>query len=349
MSTSSAPATTGLDDDSFAAMIDVHAHAFLPSWLAMYTKVTDSPSDAIKFAGGILPKWSVERHLDTMDRHGIATSILSWPGATGLLEGAEAQTLARRMNEEFAEIVADHPTRFGAFAVVSMDDVDAAAEETVYALDVLELDGVSATASFGGRYLGHASFDPWFSEMDRRSATLFAHPGAPPNFDPHLLGMNVALLEFMFESTRMVANMVLTGATSTYPAINVISTHGGGTIPYLSGRLSILQPILGSLRSDLPPLTGEEIADALTTFHYDLTASTTAPSLRAIEAFIPADKLLVGFDFPMMPDTTIAPARANLVATDLFDAGAKHQISRGNALELLPRLRDRLAAHQGAA
>jgi predicted TIM-barrel fold metal-dependent hydrolase len=222
-----------------------------------------------------------------------------------------------------------------------MDDVDAAAEETAYALDVLQLDGVSATASFGGRYLGHTSFDPWFAEMNRRSTTLFAHPGAPPNFDPSGLGMNVAVLEFMFESTRMVANMVLTGAKTRYSAINIISTHGGGTIPYLSGRLSILQPILGT-NSNLPPLTNEEIMAGLRSFYYDLTASTTAPSLRAIEAFIPADRLLVGFDFPMMPDTTIAPARSNLGATDLFGASAKQRISHGNALGLLPRLRARL-------
>jgi predicted TIM-barrel fold metal-dependent hydrolase len=145
----------------------------------------------------------------------------------------------------------------------------------------------------------------------------------------------------------MVANMVLTGAKAKYSAMNIISTHGGGTIPYLSGRLSILQPIPG-MSSSVPPLTSEEIMAGLTSFHYDLTASTTAPSLRAIEAFIPADKLLVGFDFPMMPDTTIAPARSNLVATDLFDPAAKQKISRGNALGLFPRLSARLEAHEGA-
>jgi predicted TIM-barrel fold metal-dependent hydrolase len=200
----------------------------------------------------------------------------------------------------------------------------------------------------GGRYLGHASFDPWFEEMDRRSATLFAHPGGPPNYDPHQLGLNVALMEFMFESTRMVANMVLTGAKTKFSKMKMISTHGGGTIPYLSGRLSILHPILG-WNDGLPQLTGEEIMAGLRSFYYDLTASTTAPPLRAIDAFISGDKLLVGFDFPMMPDTTIAPARSNLVATDLFDPVAKQKISRDNALGLFPGLRARLEAHRGAS
>jgi predicted TIM-barrel fold metal-dependent hydrolase len=228
-----------------------------------------------------------------------------------------------------------------------MDDVDRAAEETVYALDVLQLDGVSAITSFGGRYLGHASFDPWFDEMNRRSATLFAHPGGPPGFDPNLLGINVAVMEFMFESTRMVANMVFTGAKARYAAINIISTHGGGTIPYLSGRMSILQPIFGA-NGSVAVQTSDEVMAGLRSFHYDLTASTTAPSLRAIEAFVPADRLLVGFDFPMMPDVTIAPARANLDATDVFDDAAKEKIARGNALALLPRLRARLLDRAGA-
>jgi predicted TIM-barrel fold metal-dependent hydrolase len=119
--------TDARTSDDFAAMIDVHAHAFLPSWVAAYARATNTPSDAIKFAGTILPTWSVERHLEVMDRHGIASSILSWPGATAFLADAAAKALARRMNEEFAEIVAQHPTRFGAFAVVPMDDVDVAA------------------------------------------------------------------------------------------------------------------------------------------------------------------------------------------------------------------------------
>jgi len=56
-------------------MIDVHAHAFLLSWVAAYAKATHARSDAIKFAGGILPEWSVERHLEVMDRHGIASFV----------------------------------------------------------------------------------------------------------------------------------------------------------------------------------------------------------------------------------------------------------------------------------
>jgi predicted TIM-barrel fold metal-dependent hydrolase len=328
-------------------MIDVHAHAILPSWLAAFTKLTGQPIDAIKIGMVRLPHWSVERHLEVMDRHGIESSILSWPAASAISSGNEAKALARRMNEEFAEIVARHPTRFGAFAVLPLDDIEAAADETAYALDVLGLDGVSTITSVGGRYLGHRWFDPWFAEMESRSATLFAHPGLPSNFDSSLLGLDASIMEFMFESTRMVANMVLTGAKARYSAINIISTHGGGTIPYLSGRLSILQPIFGNSLG-LAPMTGEEIMAGLQSFHYDLTASTTAPSLGAIEAFIPADKLLVGFDFPMMPDTTIGPTRARLEATDIFDTAAKQKISRGNALTLFPRLRDRLEVVQGA-
>src|SRR5882762_662068 len=96
-------ALTGARDGCFSAMIDVHAHAFPPSWLAAVSKLTGQPTDAIKVGTVSLPHWSVERHLQVMDSHGIASSILSWPAAAAISSGNEARALTRRMNEEFAE------------------------------------------------------------------------------------------------------------------------------------------------------------------------------------------------------------------------------------------------------
>jgi 6-methylsalicylate decarboxylase len=79
--------------------------------------------------------------------------------------------------------------------------------------------------------------------MDRWEVTLFVHPTVPPGFDLTAGGLNVAILEFMFESTRMAANMFLSGAKARFHRINIICTHGGGTVPYLAARIGILEPI----------------------------------------------------------------------------------------------------------
>jgi hypothetical protein len=54
---------------------------------------------------------------------------------------AEARALARRCNEFAARLVADHPQRFGSFAVLPLPDVELALEEVAYAFDTLHADG----------------------------------------------------------------------------------------------------------------------------------------------------------------------------------------------------------------
>jgi predicted TIM-barrel fold metal-dependent hydrolase len=316
--------------------IDVHAHALLPVWISALAKATGQTAGSVKFADAPLPDWSVERHLRVMDEHAIGASVLSLPGATSFLQGDDAKALARAMNEQFAEIIGGHPHRFGAFAVVPMDDIEGALEETAYALDVLKLDGVTSETSSAGKYLGHAYYDPWLEELNRRRTTLFVHPGVPPRYEMKDVGLNVSILEFMFESTRMIANMVVSGAKERFSKINVISTHGGGTIPYLAARIGLLEPLF-----DRRDLTDVEIQSGLSSFYYDLTASTSAPSLAALKTFISPTRLLMGFDFPMMPTMTITSAQDQLTANGDFDDEATRAILFGNAQNLFPGLSKR--------
>src|SRR5260370_30888881 len=65
-----------------------------------------------------LPVWSLEQSLSLMDANGIAASVLSLPDSVNHAKGPEACQLARRINEQMADIVARHPTRFGAMATL---------------------------------------------------------------------------------------------------------------------------------------------------------------------------------------------------------------------------------------
>jgi predicted TIM-barrel fold metal-dependent hydrolase len=321
---------------SAGPIIDVHAHALLPVWLDAIRKIFgDRP---LSIAGAAVPDWSVPAHLSVMDQNGIATSLLSWPGAAGFFKGQAAKDLARAMNENFAAIIHEHPRRFGAFAVLPVDDIDVALDEMAYALDVLKLDGVALTTNADGKYLGDAYFDPLLEEMHRRGATLFVHPTVPPGFDMASGGLNPAILEFMFDSTRMAANMVLSGAKARFDRINIICTHGGGTLPYLAHRIGILEPLFGAGhgRRTMPR---QEILDGLASFYYDLTAATHPGQLGAMRRLVPASRLLMGFDFPMMPASEIPPAKALFDAFGDISTDEKALIINGNAGQLFPRLR----------
>lgn len=322
-------------------IVDIHSHALLPRWLDAVSEATRVPRDRLQIAGTPVPEWSVEHHLAMMDAHGIAACVLSWPSATAFLKGRPARELARAMNEEFASIIARRPKRFGAFAVLPLDDTDAAVEEMAYALDVLKLDGISSSTHIGGVYLGDARFDGWFAEMNRRAATLFVHPTTPVGSERVSMGINVAILEFMFDSTRMATNMVLSGAKKRFADIRMICTHGGGTVPYLASRISILEPVFGA-GPNRAVLSGEEILNGLSTFYFDLTASTAAASLDAIRHLVPASRLMLGFDFPMMPASTVAPVVGRFDDYQGLTAGERDKIIRDTALTLLPGLAGRI-------
>jgi predicted TIM-barrel fold metal-dependent hydrolase len=321
-------------------IIDVHSHALLPLWLDAASKALNIARDNLQIAGTPVPEWSVDHHLAMMEANGIAACVLSWPAATSFCNGKPARDLARAMNEAFAEIVARHPTRFGAFAVLPLDDMDASVEEMTYAIDVLKLDGVSSGTHIAGAYLGDSRFDSWFAEMNRRGVTLFVHPIPPLNAAQVSMGINVSILEFMFDSTRMATNMVLSGAKKRFADVRLICTHGGGTIPYVASRISILEPLFGA-GPNRPILSGEEVLAGLSTFYFDLTASTAPASLDAIRHLVPPSRLMLGFDFPMMPASTVPGAWRSFEDYG-YSAGDRFDIIQGTALNLLPGLAERL-------
>ena len=322
-------------------IIDVHCHALLPRWLDRAAAFQGRTRETMNIAQSPVPDWTPELHIATMDAHGIEASVLSWPSATAMVRGKEAKDFARALNEDLANIIARHPGRFGAFAILPLDDMDATLEEMAYCLDVLKFDGASSSTHVGGVYLGDSHFDPWFAEMNRRGATLFVHPTTPPGQTETPIGINPSILEFMFETSRMVTNMVVSGAKTRFDKIKFISSHGGGTIPYLATRISILEPHYGP-GPGREPMTGEEILKTLSTFYFDLTASTAPASLDAIRHLVPDSQLMFGTDFPMMPPTTIAPAKARFDAYAPLGADERRAILRDSALAILPSLSARV-------
>lgn len=146
-----------------------------------------------------------------------------------------------------------------------MHDMDAALAETAYALDVLKLDGLSAATHFRGLHLGESPYDPWLEEMNRRETVLFVHPEEPEGFDVSTSRLNVSALEFMFETTRMIATMVLSGAKDRFKKVRVIATHGGGTMPFLAPRIGLISQMPWAYRGG-PKLSPEEVKTALGSF-----------------------------------------------------------------------------------
>jgi 6-methylsalicylate decarboxylase len=127
--------------------IDLHHHYFPPVFLEALRDAAVRQNRPAAL-GAALEGWSKARTVEAMDRYGIAVGILSisTPGPWfGNVE--ESKRLARECNDYAAEMMRDHPGRFGLFAALPLTDPDAALHEIEYAFDTLQADGVAITES----------------------------------------------------------------------------------------------------------------------------------------------------------------------------------------------------------
>jgi len=300
--------------------IDVHHHILPPEYMTALAKIQVTRSAGVPF-----PKWDSASSLALMDRKGIEIAITSI-SAPGIYFGDLNFTrdLARRCNEFSAHLIKEHPQRFGAFAVLPLPDIEAALQELAYALDTLHLDGVGMLSSINGEYLGSPAMNDLLAELNRRRAVVFVHPNAPP--ERMLPNTNVppAIMEFVFDTTRAVANLVFTRALKRYPAIRFIFPHAGGTVPFLAGRISMGE---------------QKVIQYLKTLYFDVALASTPYALRSLQELADPSHILFGSDSPFLPEPLITGMIEGLNDYRGFDVGMHTAINRENALALFPRFK----------
>jgi 6-methylsalicylate decarboxylase len=312
--------------------VDVHAHYLPPAY---YDALRDAGVTALD--GGIpVPKWRVEDSLAMMDRHDIATQMLSVSSpSVNFIAGDKAARLARAVNEAGADYVRAHPSRFGLFATLPMEDVAASRAEIAHAFDRLGADGVAMMTNTGGVYLGDKRYDRVFDELNERKAVVFLHPTSPACFEALALGRPAPVIEFPFDTTRAAVNLVFSGTTKRCPEIKFILPHAGGTLPFLVQRIVGANRLVSS---------GMDPADALAEmrrFYCDTAGSANVHAIPALRQLIPVTQILFGSDFPFTPEPAIERFVAFLDSSALFDAEDRIAIARANAIKLFPRFAER--------
>ncbi|GAA1149915.1 MULTISPECIES: amidohydrolase family protein [Streptomyces violaceusniger group] len=274
-------------------LIDVHAHFVTDSYVAAARAAGIEQPDGMPD----WPAWSVEQHLDLMERSGIEKSYLSVssPGVHFGDDGA-ARTLARVVNDFAAEVGADHPTRFGHFATLPLPDVEGSLVEADRAFDVLGADGVAVKTHHGGRYLGDPAFEPLWAQLEWRGAIVFVHPTSPPHADELALGRPRPMLEFPFDTARAASDLYFNGVLTRYPHIRWILPHGGGPLPLLADRMELLSGMMDLLPADAPGAV-----EAFGRLWYDMAGTPFPRQIPALAAAFGVDHVLYGSDYCWTP------------------------------------------------
>lgn len=310
--------------------LDVHHHLIPPVFVEAMQR-----RGITKVAGAPLPAWVPEKSLAVMDANGIQTAIVSL-SAPGVYFGDEQQArdLARGCNDYAAKMCADHPGRFGYFAVLPMPFTEWACAEAVYALDTLKADGIVLLGSIDGHFLGDPRFDELMAELNSRGTTVFVHPNL------HATSENLGLVapgffvEFLCDTTRAAVNLILTGTMEKYPQINWILAHAGGFLPYIAWRISLANAL-----PELSERAPQGVLTYLRRFYFDTALSPSNYSMAALKELVEPSHILFGSDFPFAPAPATAMQCQTLDQSGIWPDDIKYGIARGHALSLFPHYR----------
>jgi predicted TIM-barrel fold metal-dependent hydrolase len=304
--------------------IDVHHHLSPPSYIAA--------SIANNFGDGPMRKWTPENSLADMDQAGIAVAMLSvtQPGVN-FTSGEPARKLARECNEYAARLIADHPGRFGGFAMLPLTDVDGSLKEIAYALDTLKLDGIGLMTNYHDKWLGDPAFLPVMEELNRRKVVAYTHPATADCCVNLVRTEPPGMIEWGTDTTRTIADIIFSGNAQKFRDIRWIFSHAGGTMPFLIERFVRHPQLEAKAKATVPDGTLAE----LTRFYYDTAQTSNKAAMSALAAVIPTSQIVFGTDFPYR--TGIDHVKG-LRSSGVFTEAQIMDIERGNALKLLPRL-----------
>jgi predicted TIM-barrel fold metal-dependent hydrolase len=143
------------------------------------------------------------------------------------------------------------------------------------------------------------------------------------------------MLEFIFDTTRAVSDLVFAATFTRYPGIQWIFTHGGGTLPLLADRVELFRTAFLGHDENAPT-----VPEQLTRLWFDMAGSPFPNQIPALVKAFGSDKLVYGSDYCWTP----APAAlAQIAAVDTADQPAGdtwRALTTRNANRLFPALRD---------
>jgi 6-methylsalicylate decarboxylase len=309
--------------------VDLHHHV-IPDF---YWEASNENGNA---AGGINPpRWSLESAIAYLDEAEIdvAVASISTPGVH-FGDDSAARSLARQVNEYLAGLKHDRPDRFGGFAVLPLPDVEGSLEQIAYALDVLELDGVSIFTNAGGRYLGDDRFAPVFTELQRRAAVVFVHPTASPDPIAHTLGLPDTLLDYPVDSSRAIAKLHYSNTFARTPDVKYVFVHAGGTIPFVASRFAIVDEM------DVIPGQQERgaFADTMARLYWDTASAFSDPVVHMLRSVTGLANVVFGSDYPYPLDAISIGGLRQLEHTAELNNTEREALLAGSAARLIPRL-----------
>ena len=290
-------------------VIDIHTHMLSDAWLKLLEE-HGGPRYSVKHGesgpGVILEEgtpfmpmtpamFDYDLRIRDMDKAGVDVAVLSLTGPNVYWGGeAVSARAAALMNDEMRRAQTAHPGRICYMASLPWQYPEQAIAELERACANGAV-GVMVIANIDGRHLTDPHFDPVWAAIDERELPVFVHPISPPGYREMDLGrLNLrATIAFCYDTTLAITRMVMEGFFDRYTKLKIIAAHGGGTIPYLHGRIEKFFQLTAPSREKIsisPRKYFEQI-------YYDAVVYHMA-ALHACLDLAGPDHVLYGSDYP---------------------------------------------------
>ena len=173
-------------------------------------------------------------------------------------------------------------------------------------------------------------YAPLMQEINRRGAILYTHPTSANCCNNLIPNTPPTVVEYGTDTTRTIVDIVFSGTAAKNPNIKFIFSHAGGTLPFLTERLEKMPVLDPKLKEKVP----NGVLYELKRFYYDTAWAANQYTIPSLLQLVNKDQVLFGSDYPYRTseDNIRGLIQYGFNATDL------NQITRGNALKLMPSL-----------
>lgn len=182
-----------------------------------------------------------EQRLQEMDAAGIDYVILSQtgPGVQAEKDVTVAIARARENNDFLAQQIARHPTRYGGFATLPMQDPKAAADELERAVKDLGFKGAMVNGHTNGVYYDGAEYDVFWERLQALDVPFYLHPfdsyGMPHAYTGHP-EMTGATWGWGVETASHALRLLFGGVFDRFPGVKLVLGHMGEGLPFQRWR-----------------------------------------------------------------------------------------------------------------
>lgn len=323
--------------------IDMHTHAIIPAADAVLAGqpglMQQQQRDARWFgeAAGVVNRsqlsrlgpllTDVERRLAAMDEARVDIQLVApMPLYHPWADEDMAAAFVGQTNEGIAALAGAHPGRLVGLGTVALQHPKLAVRQLEQCTAGLGLRGIQIGTMAGERELDHPALADFWARAEELGALVVIHPWGctlGERLADYYLANTVGN---PVETTVALSRIIFSGLLDRHPALDIVSVHGGGYLPFYLGRPDHAWQVRPDAHTcEHPP------SSYLRRLWFDSLLYTPA-GLRSLVDAAGADRVLLGSDYPF--DMGVGNPVDRLEAAGL-DPDAVRAIAGGNAAALL--------------